>query len=141
MFDHLNRQISTFWGLAAIIIVSAVFLGLIQVYFSRTSQMLSTEIMVSGPTSYNCEAAYNSIEEDFEEANFCEEDKDCKTMEIEGMFALFGCYKFVNVKTNEQKFYDKMIEYYQHCEAPINMCASVPEVVCVSNKCVQKSDL
>jgi len=141
MLNHLNRQISAVWGITAIVIISAVFLGLIQLYLSETSEILSKEVMITGPVSYNCKAVYNNIEKDFEEANFCEKDEDCEIMEIGGIFFQFGCYKFVNVETNKQKFYDRMVEYYQYCESPIDNCLPTPEVICLDNKCVAKSDL
>ena len=89
--------------------------------------------------SLSCKTMYYEIEKALEDANFCEQDSDCKTMDIGGMFVEFGCYKFVNKSTNEEKLYQRMGEYYKKCKPAINDCASSPESVCVDGKCVVKN--
>ena len=139
MLNFLNKGISSAWGITIIVIVSGIFIGLLQIYFSKISELYPVEILIQGLAAYNCETAYRNIEADFEKANFCENDNDCKAMEI-GMFVQFGCYKFVNVNTQEQTFYDKMTEYYQHCNAPVDDCVLLPESVCVNNRCAPKTE-
>ncbi len=92
------------------------------------------------PTLLNCEDWYEKIENDFDKANFCEEDSDCKAIMLGGPYVKFGCYKFVNILTNEEDFLSKVEEYDKACAFAINKCALAPEAVCINNKCVKKDE-
>ncbi len=85
----------------------------------------------------SCEEMYTEIENDFDKANYCKLDADCKSLLLGGPFIKFGCYKFVNKYFNEDMLYEKMGGYYNKCQAPINKCAPAPEVNCISGRCVR----
>lgn len=90
-----------------------------------------------GITSFaNCGQLYQDIENDFANANFCTHDADCKAVELGGDYIQFGCYKYVNKQTNEQKIFQKMDLYYETCNAPIDECMPSLEPVCVSAQCI-----
>jgi hypothetical protein len=88
------------------------------------------------PAKSDCEALYNEIENDFIKANFCEQDSDCKVIELGGVHIKFGCFKFINKATDEAELYKKMQNYYIQCNREIDDCAPSPKPVCINKKCV-----
>lgn len=84
---------------------------------------------------------HDEIENQFEEANFCEQDSDCKTMVLGGWYIDFGCYKFVNKSIDESELYAKIKKYKDdmRCSLLIDDCAPSPTSVCVNKKCVVKN--
>lgn len=89
----------------------------------------------------SCDRWHNDIENAFEEANFCEKDEDCKAVALGGPYVEFGCFKFVNVKVDESELFRRVKMYDEKCDIAIDKCAPVPEVTCVLDKCIEKSDL
>lgn len=109
----------------------------------------------------SCGIMYKEIEEVFEDANYCERDNDCKTMEIGHIFdepdcgwdcrkfanvetpisGEFDCYRFVNKKADEEELYQKIREYYKECELVGDNWALSPGSVCVDGRCVVKSEI
>ncbi len=84
----------------------------------------------------SCEEMYNEIENDINDANYCEIDSDCDVLMLGGQYVDFGCYHFVNNAVDKDQFYKKMDVYEQKCSKIINLCAPVPDARCVSNKCI-----
>ena len=84
----------------------------------------------------SCSDWYHLIEETFNEANFCETDKDCKAVKLGSSYFDFGCFKYVNVNTNVEKIMEELFNYTQRCSHAINECAPAPEPSCVNQKCV-----
>ncbi len=84
----------------------------------------------------SCEEMYNEIENDINNANYCEIDSDCDVLMLGGQYVDFGCYHFVNNTTDKDQFYKKMDIYGQKCGQIINECAPAPDARCVLNKCV-----
>ena len=97
---------------------------------------ISVFYIINSGILLNCENWYENIENDFNKANFCEEDSDCKAIMLVGPYVEFGCYKFVNVLTDEEEFLNRVEEYDKKCAPAINRCAPAPDVVCDNNKCV-----
>jgi hypothetical protein len=83
-----------------------------------------------------CETMYNEIEGSFEEANYCGEDADCKVITLGGEYVEFGCYKFVNIATDEEELLSRVREYNDLCLTPIDKCAPSPAAVCSEGKCI-----
>lgn len=123
-----------------VIILAAVAGGAIWHYWSTIKEIdfkkpLAEFISLKQPT---CQELRNQIENAFKNANFCEKDSDCKTMELGGQYTEFGCFKFVNVKTDEEAIFKKMATFWKRCSQMIDECASRPAVVCIDKKCVKK---
>jgi len=127
-------QGKTNWKFLLIVIILAIAVGAGAFTLARQKFPVINSFIF--PKS--CKSLHDGIEKEFEDANFCNQDSDCKTMSLGGQYITFGCYKFVNKSTNEQALYDKMEKYYQKCTSPIDECMPTPESVCVNNKCTKK---
>jgi hypothetical protein len=84
-----------------------------------------------------CEDAYDKIDSDLQNANYCENDSDCVTLPLAGSYIEFGCYHYINKKENSTLFYDRMNEYSAVCGQVIDMCRQVPDSKCTNGKCVE----
>lgn len=84
----------------------------------------------------SCEAMYDEIENDIDNANYCENDFDCDILMLGGWYIDFGCYHFINKAVDKDQFYKKMDVYKEKCSQIINECASTPNAYCISNKCI-----
>lgn len=89
-----------------------------------------------------CDALHDEIENDFKKVNFCDADSDCKVIQLGGWYIDFGCYKFVNSATREDKLLAKIEKYkdVMKCSGKINDCMSPGKPVCVNKKCTGKRD-
>jgi hypothetical protein len=104
-------------------------------------------IMVVGAVYFlnkplSCQNLYNEIENDLDEANYCQVDTDCDVIMLGGWYIDFGCYHFVNKEVNQNAILSKMETYKDkmRCSQIINDCAPAPDVKCISNKCVHVSE-
>ncbi|MDD5195720.1 MAG: hypothetical protein PHQ96_08635 [Candidatus Omnitrophica bacterium] len=83
-----------------------------------------------------CKALYKEIENDLKNANYCQEDEDCRTLELGGPLIEFGCYHFVNKDADAAPIHKKMFAYSLRCSEIINDCSAAPLPKCVHKKCV-----
>ena len=83
----------------------------------------------------HCKAVYEGVQNELEKSNYCEQNSDCRTMELGGPLVEFGCFHFVNKSVNTQEIYKRMIQYHQQCSGIIDDCSPSPKPVCVKNKC------
>ena len=122
------------WRYILIVLTLGVIVGGGIIIYTRMTEI---EIpIVEIPHRLKCEFWYKRIEKVFDKANFCEGDTDCKVITLGGVYVEFGCYKFVNVATDENELLREVIEYSKKCARAINECAPSPEVSCISNKCI-----
>lgn len=87
-----------------------------------------------------CQTLHDEIETDFRTANHCTVDSDCKFIRLGGWYIDFGCYKYVNVSTDENALFDKIERYKDkmRCSAKINECMEAGTPVCAQGKCAGK---
>lgn len=85
------------------------------------------------PPEESCELLYEEIENDFEKANYCEQDLDCKVI---ALGIEFDCWKYVNKEVDENEFLRRVQEYDRRCNKAINNCMLAPDATCISSKCV-----
>ncbi|MDI6603210.1 MAG: hypothetical protein QME57_03800 [Patescibacteria group bacterium] len=116
-----------------IVIILAVVIGG-RIWWSAKQEKFPT--ITPFVPQINCSLWYQNIEREFDDANFCERNSDCKTIRLGGRYIEFGCYKFVNISTNEEELLDKVKEYDKVCAPEINKCSFPPDAVCINNKCV-----
>ncbi len=83
----------------------------------------------------DCKTFYEEIENELDRANHCEQDSDCKTMELGGILIQFDCFHFVNNAVDTEKIHAKMVKYYQQCGGTVDNCAPSPKPTCIKNKC------
>ena len=83
-----------------------------------------------------CKALHREIENDLKNANYCQEDSDCRTLELGGPLVEFGCFHFVNKNVDTSEIYKKMIIYSQRCSDLIDDCSAAPLPKCVDRKCI-----
>ena len=138
----MNKKIS-FPIAIIIIVVCAVLVGVIAWQYS-----IIPGIGLSGftptPSEKSCKQLREEIENDFDVANYCEQDSDCKAIQLGGAYVELGCYKFVNVATDKNKFLERgglldrrrVEEYDKKCGQVSYKCAIAPQPTCVSGKCV-----
>ena len=119
-----------------IILILAILVGGGILWWATKQELPEVEFP---PLLSHCERWYNDIEEAFQEANFCERDQDCKDIALGGPYVEFGCYKFVNIATDEDELLKRVGEYDKECAPAINKCALAPGAACVSNKCIVKT--
>jgi len=129
-------QGKTNWKFLLIVIILAIIVGGGAFIIARQEFPVISYFIF--PKS--CQSIHNGIEKEFEEANFCNQDTDCKVISLGGPYIEFGCYKFVNVNTDEAKLMEKVKAYDIKCGPMIDKCAVVSKVVCISNKCVPAKD-
>lgn len=79
-----------------------------------------------------CTDLYDKIEEDLQNANYCNVNSDCKTLPLGSMYMEFGCYHYINKNENSTTFYNRMNEYSVECGNLIDMCRASPEPRCVA---------
>jgi hypothetical protein len=85
-----------------------------------------------------CDKTYNEIDTDVQNANYCINDGDCRTLILGGMYVEFGCFHFINKKVNSSELYGRMTDYTLECNRVIDKCSETPEPICVNGKCVAK---
>jgi hypothetical protein len=83
----------------------------------------------------SCQTTYDQIEQEFENANYCEQDADCKTIQLGGPYIEFSCYKYVNQQTNQTRLLQEIQEYDKKCDRAIDDCAQAPKPQCTNKKC------
>lgn len=83
-----------------------------------------------------CKELYAEVENQLKNANFCNEDSDCRTLETGGPLIEFGCFHFVNKDVDTSETYKKMTIYSQRCSDIIDLCSPAPLPKCVRKKCV-----
>jgi hypothetical protein len=88
----------------------------------------------------DCIMLYREIENDLDKSNYCEQDGDCKTLELGGPFVKFGCFHFINNAVNGEEIYSKMERYYRQCSNVINECSPSPKPICVNKKCIYEGE-
>ncbi len=91
-------------------------------------------------TEFECMDTYNEINRDLQNANYCENDSDCKTLPLAGPYIEFGCYHYINKNENSTDFYSRMNQYLADCERIIDLCMMSPEPKCESGKCVEADE-
>ncbi len=84
----------------------------------------------------SCEEMYNEIENDLDNANYCEKNSDCAVIMLGSVYIKFGCYHYINKNVDEEQIFQKMRVYDKNCRSMINKCLPAPEAQCVSGKCV-----
>jgi len=130
-----------------IILLVIVVVGLVMLNkpttTTPTSNTSSTQDTPTTPSeitplseSMSCEEMYNEIENDLDNANYCEKDSDCDVIMLGGVYIRFGCYHYVNKNVDKEQIYQKMSAYDKKCRDMINKCAPAPNATCVSGKCV-----
>jgi len=133
-------QGKTNWKYILIVVILAVIIGGGTLYcYTKYSGVEFPPIEF--PPKSECEQLYGEIEEEFKQANFCEQDLDCKAIMLGGPYVEFGCFKYVNKKIDENKLLKRVEEYDKRCRSAIDKCALAPDAVCVANKCLSKKEI
>jgi len=90
---------------------------------------------------FECLNEYDEIDSDLQNANYCENDSDCKTLPLASIYIEFGCYHYINKKENSTDFYQRMNYYYAECGNIIDLCRMSPEPKCSNGKCIEAEGL
>lgn len=95
---------------------------------------------ISNSAKSICEKLYDDIEKQLLKANHCNIDSDCKILLLGGRYIEFGCYHYINKKTDEQNFFQNMEIYEKKCNKMIDKCMPTPNPICVAGKCVSQNE-
>lgn len=89
-----------------------------------------------------CKELYDEIENELDEANYCEKTSDCDDIVLGGGYVEFGCYHYINKDVEKNLILNKMENYSKNgCIQMINKCAPVPEAQCYQKRCVPKGEV
>ncbi|MFH1248920.1 MAG: hypothetical protein V1660_02105 [archaeon] len=109
-------------------------------YLSRSFE---TKVIYSVPpqdgrrlSEIECMDVYDEIDTELQNANYCGNDSDCRTLPLAGPYIEFGCYHYINKNENSSYFYNKMNDYLADCERVIDLCRESPNPKCESGICV-----
>jgi hypothetical protein len=92
------------------------------------------------PLPTQCEKLRKEIDNLWIEANYCNQDSDCKAIQLGGEYIEFGCWRYVNKDYNTDEIFQKLDSYVNTCPIPVNKCMPAPESVCRENKCVSMEE-
>ncbi|MBU0707967.1 hypothetical protein KKG41_06370 [Patescibacteria group bacterium] len=106
------------------------------IYIKNTKADTPVEI-VALTEGQTCEEMYDSIENDLDNANYCDQDSDCDAILLGGRYMEFGCYHYINKNIDQSSILQNMYIYDEKCDEMINDCDLALEAQCVSGECVE----
>ena len=117
------------------------FLMAFMMFFISTvvsAQNVLVESHYIGGSPEKCAALLNEIDKDFEKVNYCDQDNDCKALELfERYGSWFSCsYPYINKDFNEELILKKIDSYLNLCLSGTIDCATPSKPICVNKKCV-----
>ncbi len=87
--------------------------------------------------SSNCKVWPFMIENEFENANYCVEDIDCKNIQLSGFNIPPSCNKYVYISFDSELVLNEIISYNKSCNKVYDKCNSAAKLICINNKCVK----
>jgi len=132
--NNIARRVTRYLIVVAGLVL--IVLGYVLYNYYNTDK---SSLVINQPTGdFTCEDLYDEIENDIDNANYCNTDTDCEILMLGGWYVDFGCYHFINKDVDQEQFFRKMSIYKEKCSQVINECAPSPDAKCELNRCVPK---